>query len=246
MPINIYSVRNHLSEEGWELISDTYKNLQTELEMKCPKGHKIIKAYGEWRKHPICDECMGGDPKKIKKNGVPAKGADTQRILALDAATGITGYAFYDNGELVGYGTFHTDGTKETTARINDVKHWLTGMLGKYEPDVTFLENIQLQKFGPNASQAQVKTFQTLAQLQGVLLDTIFEAAIDHELVYSSTWRNYCNVGDDKGRENKKKAAQEKVKLWYGQDCTQDEADAICLGKYAVSTMKKSSWGEGI
>ena len=39
MPINIYSVRNHLEAEGWKLISDTYKNLNTELEMVCPQGH---------------------------------------------------------------------------------------------------------------------------------------------------------------------------------------------------------------
>jgi len=31
--INIYSVRNALEEEGWKLVSDTYKNLKTELEM---------------------------------------------------------------------------------------------------------------------------------------------------------------------------------------------------------------------
>jgi len=37
--ISIYSVKNALEEEGWELISDTYKNLKTELEMKCPHGH---------------------------------------------------------------------------------------------------------------------------------------------------------------------------------------------------------------
>lgn len=40
MSINIYSVRNHLETEGWQLISDTYKNLNTELEIICPQGHK--------------------------------------------------------------------------------------------------------------------------------------------------------------------------------------------------------------
>ena len=33
MPINIYTVANHLEQEGWKLISDSYKNLNTELEM---------------------------------------------------------------------------------------------------------------------------------------------------------------------------------------------------------------------
>jgi len=44
--------------------------------MLCPKGHKVIKTYGEWRKHPICDVCMAGDPYKIKQNKVPDKSDD--------------------------------------------------------------------------------------------------------------------------------------------------------------------------
>jgi hypothetical protein len=52
---------------------------------------------------------MAGDPYKIKKNKVPIKEIDTQRILALDAATNITGYSVYDNGTLISYGTYKTD-----------------------------------------------------------------------------------------------------------------------------------------
>ena len=52
---------------------------------------------------------MAGDPYKVKKNRVPAKGADTQRILALDAATSVTGYAIYDDKVLVSFGTFKTN-----------------------------------------------------------------------------------------------------------------------------------------
>ena len=62
---------------------------------------------------------MAGDPYKIKKNKVPIKKIDTVRILALDAATGITGYAIYDNSILVHYGTFKVDTNKDVTERIN-------------------------------------------------------------------------------------------------------------------------------
>ena len=67
MPINIYSVANHLSENGWKLISDSYKNLNTELEMECPVGHRQTQTYANWRKHMLCEQCMAGDPYKIKK-----------------------------------------------------------------------------------------------------------------------------------------------------------------------------------
>lgn len=245
MPINVYTVANHLETEGWKLISDTYKNLNTELEMECPEGHRQFQTYGNWRKHPICEQCMAGDSYKIKKNKVPAKNADTVRVLALDAATNITGYSIYDDRDLVSYGTFKTSGEK-AEERIHEVKEWLKAAIAAWEPDFVGIENIQLQSFGNN--QYQVETYRVLANLQGVLVDTLFEACIDHDLVSVNTWRNYCNVGQGTGRENKKKQAQDKVKLWYNQNCTQDEADAICIGKYFAHLLKnnKSTWGEDI
>ena len=245
--INIYTVQNALETEGWELVSETYKNLKTPLQMKCPAGHSQEQTFEYWRKHKICDICMAGDPYKVKKNKVPTKKIDTERVLGLDAATGTTGYSIYDNRQLVSYGTYSPDSTLPTEERINAVKNWLKAALEAWEPDFVGIENIQLQKFGPSASQAQVKTFQVLANLQGVLLDTLFEASIDHDLVYASEWRKYCGINEgDQHRENKKKLAQDKVKLWYNQNCTQDEADAICIGKYFANKIKINTvqWGE--
>ena len=246
MAINIYSVANHLEEEGWKLISDSYKNLDTELEMVCPCGHKQFQTYKQWRKHPVCDQCMAGDPFKIKKNKVPIKKIDTRRILALDAATNTTGFAVFDDGELVSYGIYKTNPDNSTEARINEVKKWLKAALEEWDIDFCGIEHIQLQFF--NKNQAQVELYRALANLQGVIMDTLFEACIDHDLVYVSQWRKYCGVSEGVGRENKKKQAQMKVKEWYKQDCTQDEADAICIGKYFVHLLKnnKLDWGEDI
>lgn len=135
MAINIYTVANHLETEKWKLISDTYKNLDTELEMECPQGHKQTLTYKQWRKHPVCEICMAGDIYKVKKNKVPPKNEDTIRIIGLDAATNTTGYSIYDNGTLVSYGVYKTDNTKEVTERINEIKHWLQNMIKDIEPD---------------------------------------------------------------------------------------------------------------
>ena len=246
--INIYSVQNALEVEGWKLVSEVYKNLKTPLEMICPQGHKQEQTFDQWRKHKICDICLAGDPYKVKRHKIPAKEEDVQRILALDAATNVTGYAIYDDKVLVGYGTFKTSQALSPTERINNVKNWLKTALNEWTPDFVGIENIQLQSYGPNQNQTQVKTFQTLANLQGVLLDTIFEACIDSELVRPSEWRSYCGINDgDQHRDSKKKAAQAKVRAWYGIDCTEDESDAICIGKYFCGKLKnKSHWGEEI
>ena len=52
-------------------------------------------------------------PFKGKKNSVPTKTIDTYRILALDAATNVTGYSVYDNGALVAFGTYKTNEENE-------------------------------------------------------------------------------------------------------------------------------------
>lgn len=243
MAINIHSVQLDLRENGWTLLSTEYKNLQTPLLMRCPEGHEVNETYANWRKHKRCEKCLAADPFKTK-NKIPIKTIEKYRILALDAATNLSGYAVYDDKELVGYGTYCAKG-EDTTERINDAKHWVEAAIKEWKPDFIEIENCQLQTY--NGNQAQVKTFQTLANLQGVLIDTFYELNVPTSLVYSSEWRKVCGVGGDK-RENKKKAAQDKVYQWYGLKCTQDEADAICIGKYAVMTIrkKKSTWGEEI
>ena len=65
MAINIFTVRADAEALGWELISDSYKNLKTPLVWKCPKGHTVEDTYENWRKKHECKECV-----KIQSNGV--------------------------------------------------------------------------------------------------------------------------------------------------------------------------------
>ena len=240
MAINYFSVKNDLEENNWILLSNEYKNLKTPLKMRCPAGHESEQTYDDWRKHKRCDKCVAGDPYKIKGK-VPNKD-NRYRVLALDAATNLSGYAIYDDKELVFYGVYKTDANCNTTERINQVKHWLENIIKEIKPDFVIIENIQLQRFGNN--EYQVELYRALANLQGVLVDTLFENKLPFSLVYSSEWRKVVGV-EGSGRENKKQEAQHKVKSWYGINCTQDEADAICIGKYCVLKNKKiGSWGE--
>ena len=248
MPINIYTVTNDLQSKGWRLISDVYKNLNTELEMECPNGHKQIKTYKEWRNNSICDCCLASDiaiRDNINQENIPIKKEGVQRILALDAATVITGFSVYDNHQLISYGTYKIDSTLPTTERINMIKKWLLNYILTVQPDFVGIEDIQLQTF--SQGKYQVAMYKTLAQLQGVLLDTLFEHNIPCELVTVSAWRKVCNIHAEKGRENKKQATQEKIKEWYNVDCSQDEADAICIGRYFVNhNITNNNWGEDI
>lgn len=244
MPINIYTVQNDAEQAGWKVISDQYKNLKTTMVFQCPKGHLVELTYDEWRKHKKCPECEKQDSKGIVRNKIIPKPANTHRVVALDAATGITGYAVYDNGKLSSYGTFSTNPDLPATVRINQVKHWLIDCLQIWQPDAIGVENIQLQK--------NVKMFQTLANLQGVLLDTIYEHHKGKStLTSSATWRSFCGINDGGERTEAKRAAQNRVRMIYSISPTQDEADAICFGQYLANQFKPNlkktiTWGEDI
>ena len=47
--ITIEQVKEDIEESGWELISDKYKNLKTDLELLCPNGHTVNVTYEDWR-----------------------------------------------------------------------------------------------------------------------------------------------------------------------------------------------------
>ena len=213
----------------------------------CPKGHQVSDTYDNWRKHHICEECIKVQTGYVTRNQLPPRKEETRmRVLALDAATGITGYAIFDDRKLVDYGTYTASEFANATGRIHDVKKWLLQVIDTVKPDAIGIENIQYQK--------NVKMFQTLANLQGVLLDTLYELGIEHKLAYSSTWRSFLGICGGEERDNAKQQAQTYVKLMYHIKATQDEADAICMGYYFAQQFKPKpqvikqqvTWGEEI
>ena len=113
-------------------------------------------------------------------------------------------------------------------------------MIKKYNPDVVLLEDIQLQKFQVNGNEGDaVLTFKKLAHLQGVLKNYLYENGIPYEVVSPSTWRSYSEI-KGKTRSDKKRNAQLKVEKLFNVKCTQDEADAILIGRYGARNHQKN------
>ena len=164
-------------------------------------------------------------------------------LIAFDQATQITGYSVWDisNKQLLEWGTI-----KETkgaaTQRINNIKKKINQLISKYRKVIVVLEDIQYQEdkekenkiiFGQpsvtNNSIDNVKTFKTLAWLQGVLLDYFFENNIEVSTLFASSWKSFCGI---KGRTRavQKMQSIEFTKEKFNADVSTDEADAICLG----------------
>lgn len=150
------------------------------------------------------------------------------RILALDQATQTTGWSLWVDGALIQFGKFSFEDS-DIHKRIHKVCTQLEIMILQGKPEKVVLEDIQMQV-------QNVATFQKLAWLQGALIETCWKLGMPVELSRPTEWRATCNLlkGQDKHRENQKKVAQEWVREKFNKVCTQDEADAICIG-YAAS-----------
>ena len=152
-------------------------------------------------------------------------------MLALDQASHICGYAIYDGGALKAYNTFETKSLNED-ARIHEVKEWLLSMIDTYKPDLIAIEGIQYQQM------IGITTFQSLARLQGVLIEVCFDLKIPYEVCPTNTWRAYCGV-KGRSRSDKKASMQSLVKSWFDISVSDDCADAIGIGKYAAEKHAK-------
>lgn len=242
MAINIYTVQSDAMANGWILLDEEYKNLKTPMKWQCPKGHITSQTYEDWRKKHRCVECEEGGL-FIARNKILPPTSGVYRVLSLDAATGTTGWSIFDNKKLTSYGTFSTNSEHSATERINEVKKWLANNLKIWQPNGVGVENIQYQQ------QRGVKTFQTLANLQGVLVDFLYENGYNYLLAGSSTWRSYVGLNHGDKRETAKQATQNWILSQYNISATQDEADAIAMGVYFSHQLydkKKITWGEEI
>ncbi len=225
--IKIEEIEKILKNDGWKLISTEYKNLKEELIFECDEGHTVYSNWDKIRKNRVCPICSNNKLKN-QSNIILEKKKDTYRILALDQASKITGYAILDNGKLIKSGFFKTDLDNEI-ARDHQIKMWLISIINNLKPDIVGLEDIQLQKF--KNQEIGVTTYKILAHLQGILMEALYELKIPYVIVSPATWRSACDV-KGKTRVDRKRAMQIKTKEWFDITVSDDEADAIGIGKY--------------
>lgn len=172
----------------------------------------------------------------------------TMNILAIDQARrGAWSVYNYENKQLIEYGTFAFDDKKTAYSEaIHYIKIIVTELIGVYDIDAVFIEDIQLRR-DPQA-------YKKLAWLQGVLIDLFETIGITYGVVAPTQWQNYCKARSRTSAEVKEKLTTavgksktaskmlsiEYVKDQFCIDTTNDNlADAVCIGWYAVNNATK-------
>ena len=153
------------------------------------------------------------------------------KLLALDQASRISGYAIFDDGKLIKYGKFMFD-DYDFGDRLYKIRKKIIELVQTYEINEVAFEDIQLQE--------NVETFKKLAEVFGVVYEIVTELQLPHYIVLASSWKSTLSI-KGKQRAQQKKNAQEWVKNTYNISATQDECDAICIGSHVLIKKEKNA-----
>jgi Holliday junction resolvasome RuvABC endonuclease subunit len=156
----------------------------------------------------------------------------TIRILALDQAK-TTGYSVFDNGILVDYGKIELGKYKETYENILfPAKEKINKLIETTKADVVVIEDIQQQQ--------NTLTYKKLAMLMGMLICLFKEIKIPFYIVPPVTWKAFAKIKGVRRTEQKKETIKFIKKKFSIKDITEDMADAISIGYWAIKNISEN------
>lgn len=157
------------------------------------------------------------------------------RLLALDQASKVTGWAIFEDGKLKSYGKISLD-DPNTDIRLVQLRQGIQTLVTDYNIDEVIFEDIQQQNNVAN----NVQTFKVLAEVYGVVSELLQEIQIPHSTVLAASWKSTLGI-KGRTRAEQKKNAQLYVEQNYGIHVIQDIADAVCIGTHHIKK-NKCAW----
>ena len=219
-------------EKHCTIIDDSnYKNLDSSIVVQCEHGHKFETTLSFMRRAsfecPLCSESINF----INPTSVPPKIG--RRIIAFDQATENFGLSIFDNNQLVFYSLYTFSGT--LAVRLVKITKFIRDIVLKYwQPDFIIFEDIQYEH--------NILTFKILAELIGIVTELCEENNVEYQIVSPNVWRRYAGTAG-KTRKEEKILSVAKVKERYNINVTDDVAEAILIGQYAVKTHRQATFG---
>jgi Holliday junction resolvasome RuvABC endonuclease subunit len=146
--------------------------------------------------------------------------------LSLDQALKTTGWAVFNNNNLVAFGTFNIPSAKPIEYRLNAMMKELCTLENTYNIEKIFFEDIQ--------NQNNNETFKKLAYIQAAILIWCYSVNKPYAILSPSHWRKVLkdkyNISFGKNRQEQKAQAINFINDHYQLNVDSDTADAICLG----------------
>ena len=156
-------------------------------------------------------------------------------ILCLDQATRVTGYSVWSDGKLKLYDVIKVDTKgRPPLERMRLMREGIIDIVNRVHPELVCIEGTQFQ--------SNQKVYGELSQLQGVIFSIFFAMKIPFCIVQPTQWKSFCKIKGKK-REEQKRNTQEMVRRDFAIDVSEDIADAIGIGIYAINNFEcKEKW----
>ena len=156
-------------------------------------------------------------------------------LLALDLSTKSTGYAIYNNKDLVAHNCIAVSGN-DLFYRITQMTQTIEKILQQYQIDFVIIEDVL-----PDDVHHNQAVYKALTYLQGFVLERLNHYHIPSHFFTASEWRKKCGIQTGRGvkRDTLKTKDVEFVKQHFKIDVNDDEADAICIGFAYIKTTQK-------
>ena len=145
-------------------------------------------------------------------------------LIALDESTTCTGYAVFDDSELIEHGTFSFK-SKDVLERVSLIMEEIENLIDTYKPDNMIIEDVQITM---NAATAK-----SLLGLQFMIEVYAHRNNISCETYRTTKWRKILGLSNSRSldRKAKKQETIDYVKDKYGIEILKDdESDAIAIG----------------
>lgn len=145
-------------------------------------------------------------------------------LIALDESTTCTGYAVFDDGELIKHGIFSFK-NKDVLERVSLIMEEIEELIKTYKPNNMVIEDVQITM---NAATAK-----SLLGLQFMIEVYAHRNNISCETYRTTKWRKILGLSNSRSldRKAKKQETIDYVKDKYRIDVLKDdESDAIAIG----------------
>jgi Holliday junction resolvasome RuvABC endonuclease subunit len=115
---------------------------------------------------------------------------------------------------------------------MKEMNDKIIALIKDVNPDYIVFEQVQFQN--------NHGTFQQLSQLQGIIMAYLFNINIGFTIIEPTAWKSCCKI---KGRKRVEQKENTKifVKEKYKAEVSEDEADAIGIGYWAIHNLKSTN-----
>lgn len=151
-------------------------------------------------------------------------------ILALDQSTKHTGWAFFNDDNLVKSGVINSNPKSNSYDRMHQMHTAIRDLVDDLSPAAVAFEQVQFQ--------SNYKVYSQLSQMQGIVLSILFDAGIPFCIIEPSSWKSFAGI-EGRKREVQKENTINKAYEVYGVSVSEDEADAIFIGYWAINNFKE-------